>query len=148
MRAPHDRATSANRGAEVRVAVDNGYLPQGQVEGRHIIRATLTAVGEDSIKVVVAGGPLYRMRDRFVEAGIGGAFIDPEGTPYRRYIRCLENANVSEAAGKEALEDLWNNVLKGAMLCASVDPDAEPPADSEVANYVDSLRAQPQFVWA
>ncbi len=117
--------------------------PNSLPEGRHALQTTLSFPNPDIVKVAITGGPLYRMRDRFENAGIGGGHIDPEGTPYRRFVRVTE-ANVTEGGDTE-LTNVWKEVLKGAKTMVVL--DGEPDADSPAGSYIANMRSDPQFVW-
>ena len=110
-----------------------------------MLRATLSSPNKDCVKAIFSGGPLYRLKDRFEDAGIGGAYIDPEGTPFRRFVRVMGSADVSGSGGENVLTNLWMAVLKGAKILVTMDgiPDEDGPA----GRYVAGLQDDPQFVW-
>ena len=107
----------------------------------------MSAPAANKLTVILGGAPLYRMRERFEEAGIPGAYLDPEGQTLRRYIRCLEEVDVATEDGLESLRKLWGTVLHGAKILIDVDEEGAPEADTEVARHIGAMREQAQFVW-
>ena len=99
-----------------------------------------------ALQVAVSGGPLYRLRERFEDAGIGGGYDGPEGVANRPYVRGIERVDLSLDTGAATLGNLWKTVLKNCKVL--VEMEGTPEEDSPSAEYVDSMREDAQFVWA
>ena len=81
-----------------------------------------------ALRVAVSGGPLYRLRERFEDAGIGGGYDGPEGVANRPYVRGIERVDLSSKSGTATLENLWKTVLKNCKVLVEREGTPEEPA--------------------
>jgi hypothetical protein len=68
--------------------------------------ATVACVSATKISIVVAGTPMWNMRHRFDEAGIGGAYMNA-GQPNQQYGRKMQNVDVSVHEGRDKITAMF-----------------------------------------